>query len=141
MFYFLFIKKALCIDLIDKFVSVSIKDESLGMISILNKNSFSISLNYPCSNIHKCTPYFIDLKPAVYQFECQGSIGRIWGDLNKPGKGGYTSGIIKVNKTTEFYVYIGNIGFFNGVKEMTEDEMAQYPGGATDVRLITSENW
>ena len=130
-----------CNEFIDNFVSISIKDESLGKVSILNKDSNSISLKYPCSNIHKCTPYILDLKKAVYKFECWGSTGEEF-TSTKPGRGGYSSGIIKVKTNSRFYVYIGNIGFFNAVKELTQDySYTQYPGGATDVRLITSENW
>ena len=145
MFSFLFHKKAICNEFIDNFVSVSIKDASLGKVSILKKDSKSISLNYPCSNPHLCTPYIIDLRKATYKFECWGSIGQTWGNFTKSGLGGYTSGIIKVKqKNTKIYVYIGNVGFFNGVKEMTDVAYAiyhPYCGGATDVRLITSENW
>ena len=39
---------------------------------------------------------------------------------NAAGAGGYTSGILYVPILTTFYIYIGNIGFFNAVKNTTE---------------------
>ena len=132
--------------MINKYVSVSLKDQDLGASKFFPLSSSSFYLKYPCSDKQKCTPYIITLERGYYLFECWGSVGGKWTWENyqsTPGYGGYTSGELFIQSRTTFYVYIGNTGFFNAVKGF--DEIAQNvygaPGGATDVRLVASDNW
>ena len=132
--------------MIDKYVKISVKDTSLGSVYILNSNQSSISLGYPCSDPDKCTPYEVEVQRGYYLFECWGSAGNTWKAASKqynstPGYGGYVSGRLRVYQVTKFYVYIGNIGLFNAVKECSTTYYGLPPGGATDVRLNSSEKW
>ena len=134
--------------MIKNFVKISLKDSSKGQINETIQTRKSIVLNYPCSDSSDCTPYVLDVSKGVYKFESWGSKGGEWissgsGDKSTPGLGGYTAGTLFVPKPTKFYVYIGNVGFFNAVKEMKNDISCIYspPGGATDVRLNYSEDW
>ena len=130
--------------MIKKFVKISLKDSSKGKINEIIQTQKSIVLNYPCSNSSDCTPYVLTLSKGVYKFECWGSKGGQWiqsGRKSNPGLGGYTSGTLFVSQPTMFYVYIGNVGFFNAVKEIKANVYGAFPGGATDVRLTYSENW
>ena len=130
--------------MIDKFISVSLKENAAGRsISILSKTYKSISLSYPCgSNSHICTPYIVNIKRGVYKFECLGSIGGNFANAGTPGKGGYTAGTIYLKEEeTRFYVYIGATGFYNAVKEKTSKDSGPSPGGATDIRIKSFNNW
>ena len=127
--------------MINNFVKVSLQDPSKGEIKETFQTRNSIVLDYPCTNSHVCTPYVLDLSKGVYKFECWGSLGQQWVSMSTPGLGAYTSGILYVPKPTKFFVYIGNTGFFNAVKEMESSVRGCYPGGATDVRLNYSEKW
>ena len=128
--------------MIQDYVSISIKNNELGNTKYLSKTKNSISLTYPCLDQHKCTPYVIDIEKGVYKIECWGSAaGKLSYENAKPGLGGYTSGTIFITEKTQLYVYIGNKGFFNAVKELETSVLGVMPGGATDVRLNTSEKW
>ena len=126
--------------MIDQFVHVSLKDGTIGEVTYYLRSKNSISLSYPCKNIHICTPYILDLSEGIYKIECWGAKGR--GSTGVGGLGAYTAGKIYIPKRMKLYAYIGNTGFFNAIKEM-ESEQLQYqnPGGATDLRLNTSEDW
>lgn len=60
-------------------------------------------------------------------------------------KGGYASGIIKLNQSMNLFVYVGEKGgnsknvVFNGMNE--PNTPTHGGGGATDVRLVQTENW
>ena len=125
--------------MIKNFVKISLKNSSKGKINETIQTRKSVVLSYPCNNTNDCTPYVLDVSKGVYKFEGWGSKGAEWG-TSKPGLGGYTSGTLFVSKPTQFFVYIGNIGYFNAVKEMSETH-GILPGGATDVRLNYSDNW
>ena len=127
--------------MINNFVKISLKDSSKGQINETIQTRKSIVLNYPCSDSTICTPYVLDVSKGVYKFESWGSIGGQWNGVSTPGLGGYTSGTLFVPKPTTFYVYIGNVGFFNAVKYAKSYNYGVLPGGATDVRLTYSENW
>ena len=129
--------------MISTFVRVFLKDESAGEVNYINSTSDSYSLGYPCSNNKNCTPYILELKNGKYLFECWGSIGGDWNHKSTPGRGAYTSGILSLkDEKTFLYVYIGSIGFFNAITEVDiGDGVASWPGGATDVRLDSSNNW
>ena len=132
--------------MIKNFVKISLKNSSEKIVEEIQTRK-SLVLNYPCSNSHSCTPYVIELSKGVYKFECWGSKGGGWSSSaitsqkSTPGLGGYTAGNLFVQKPTKFFVYIGNVGFFNAAKEMTHSLNGAFPGGATDVRLNYSENW
>ena len=130
--------------MIKNFAKVTLKDE-IGQIERKEETKKSFILFYPCSTQYKCTPYILQLKPAVYKFECWGSSATMYGSSSShstPGLGGYTSGILYLHHPTTFYVYVGGNGFFNAMKD---DESHPYldtePGGATDIRLNASDKW
>ena len=132
--------------MINHYVSISLSDDTLGNISYLYSSNTSFSLGYPCENKHKCTPYKLEISRGKYLFECWGSVGGIWRDQGKqstPGYGGYTSGILYLYENTTFYVYIGNMGFFNAVQGYEDDinGWLGLPGGATDIRLKATTQW
>lgn len=57
-----------------------------------------------------------------------------------PGYGGYSSGILSLNKNLSFYAFIGSTAMFNALKsELTGNSL--YPGAATDIRLSVNENY
>ena len=66
----------------------------------------SVLLDYPCSSAYSCTPYTITVGSGRYKFECWRAKGT--GNV-RPGYGAYTSGILKTNKLTTFYVHIGKL--------------------------------
>ena len=92
----------------------------------------------------KENPYFIqELNPGRYLFECWGASG---GDETNGGYGGYISGVIRVNKTTNFYVVVGSMGVYNyggfngggaggvGINVANPSPNGYGGGGATDIR-------
>ena len=132
--------------MIHNYIKVSLKDEDVGDVESIYFTNKSILLKYPCSNQHKCTPFVLNVSPGYFLFECWGSVGGTWISTSSlkstPGYGGYTSGILYVPIPTTFYIYIGNIGFFNAVINTTEKTLnCILPGGATDVRLNSSTEW
>ena len=126
--------------MIKNFVKIYLKDSLKGQINEIIQTRKSIVLNYPCSDQNDCTPYVIEVSKGAYKFESWGSKGGQWFN-SKPGLGGYTSGTLFIPKPTTFYVYIGNPGFFNAVKDAKSHNNGVFPGGATDVRLTYSQNW
>ena len=129
--------------MLKNFVTISIKDPTKGTTKENIQTRKSVLLEYPCDNPHVCTPYVVSLHKGVYRFECWGSKGGQWvhgTHKSTPGLGSYTAGTLFLSKATTFYVYIGNTGFFNAVKE-TRATTSAVSGGATDVRLNYSENW
>ena len=46
-----------------------------------------------------------------------------------------------IHKATQFYVYIGATGHFNCVKDDEYPISGQTGGGATDLRLVATDNW
>ena len=131
--------------MIKHFVKTSLQDSSKGTVKETIQTSKSLILKYPCSSSFNCTPYVLKLSAGVYKFECWGSKGEGWEYEDKksnPGLGGYTSGTLYISKPTQFFVYIGTIGFFNALKSFTTiGSTYAAPGGATDVRLKYSEDW
>ena len=127
--------------MIDYFVEISFTNENLGKVKFISKGYRSFSLGYPCSDPHVCAPYRLKLNTGVYKMECWGSIGECWSSSSTPGLGGYTSGYIFIQNPIDMYVFVGNTGFFNAVKEMEKETIGLSPGGATDVRLNISDKW
>ena len=134
--------------MIQNFVKLSLKEKDgvQGRINISQKTKRSFVLSYPCEDSNKCTPYVLKLSSGVYRFECWGSRGGDWesgSSRSTPGLGGYTAGTLFLQNPTTMYVYIGTVGFFNGIKEYEKQFGGVYAtsGGATDVRLKTSDNW
>lgn len=82
-----------------------------------------------------------------YRIELWGASGKYTSYTAAPGKGGYVSGYIDLNKDTKLYVYVGesgnitssnyNVMSFNG-GGYTHSTSSYYGrgGGATDVRLV-----
>lgn len=105
-------------------------------------------------------PKTVHLSPGTFLFQLWGAEGGSWDSENYGGKGAYTDGIIKLEKRTVFYIYIGekgtthtgNVGSapatFNGGGAgyliNTAGVLTHYGssgGGATDVRTIKGESW
>lgn len=76
------------------------------------------------------------IAPAVgyYKFECWGAQGI--GGANA-GKGGYTSGTIKLNEGDTFYIYVGGQNANGGWNGGGATSFGAGGGGATDIRLIS----
>ena len=106
-----------------------------------------LTYKYICQSISTCEPYEVYLVPGFYLFEAWGAQGGA--DKGKPegGKGGYTSGYLKLHKSSLFYIYVGS----HGSSYPNEDEYAYNGGGkaktsgggggATDFRLIKGETY
>ena len=127
--------------MIDSFVHVSLKNQNQEKIKKTYSSTSSFTLQYPCDDPHNCMPYVLDISKGTYLFECWGSSGSSWDQQSTPGLGGYTSGFLTIDQRTTFYVYIGTTGFFNANKGFQRGVNGILPGGATDIRISTSENW
>ena len=125
---------------ITHFVSIKLKNEALSNINITSRTWKSLTLGYPCSNPHKCDAYILDIRPGKYRFECWGSRGGA-SHNSQSGYGGYTSGKIVFHKSKRLYVYVGNPGYFNAMKNLENNHNYAYSGGATDVRLVSGAKW
>ena len=86
-------------------------------------------------------------KTGNYKVELWGAQGMDYDSSNIGGKGGYTSGIISLNKDEHLFVYVGGKGVgktagYNGGATGGSSTDGTYTagGGATDVRLV-SGNW
>jgi len=89
-------------------------------------------------------------KSETFKTKCRGSYKiELWG-AGAPsdaslGFGGYTSGIIELNKKVELYIYVGEAGDKSGNAKFNGGGAGGSPngksgGGATDVRTV-SGNW
>ena len=123
--------------MINNFVKFEIKDNELGTPEASIKRN-SIVFKYPCSDADVCSPYKITLSPGTYKIECWGSKGKSQTSTGKPGLGAYTKGSFAIFKRTVLYGYVGATGRFNSVGPKFGGISG---GGATDVRLQTSELW
>ena len=95
----------------------------------------------------------VEFKPGKYKIELWGGEGG--GGYNATtGKGGYVSGLIKINETQTFYFYIGGRGYdgglslaqggYNGGVRGGDDTLNNNcysggSGGATDMRISPGE--
>ena len=105
---------------------------------------------YPCQSPIKCYPIDITLNRGSYLIECYGASG---GDTERSigGYGAYVSGVIKLKRETQFFLFIGSKGHlirgeqaFNGggrphILANSESHGAS-GGGSTDIRLINSSD-
>ena len=82
--------------------------------------------------------YQVFTAPAVgyYKFECWGAQGT---GGPATGKGGYTSGIKKLNEGDTFYIYVGGQSASGGWNGGGKSSIGNGGGGATDIRLIPGE--
>ena len=91
----------------------------------------------------KDEPYSVYLPKGQYLFQCWGASGS--GNCEgSPGKGGYVSGIISLNKGRTFYVYVGKKGTItkNPQFNYANDNVLYHHGGAaTDIRLEKGNEW
>lgn len=78
------------------------------------------------------------IAPAVgyYKFECWGAQGT---GGSATGKGGYTSGIIKLQEGDTFYIYVGGQNAKGGWNGGGTTTFGNGGGGATDIRLKEGE--
>lgn len=73
---------------------------------------------------------------GYYKFEAWGAQGGSASNGHAGGKGAYTSGIIRLNKDTSLYVYVGGQNGYNGGGTRGSSGGGAVGGGATDIRLI-----
>ena len=123
-------------------IHYQIVDTKLGEENIEKIDFNTLLFSYPCkNNFSQCTPYKVTLSTGLFRIECYGGGGTL---SSSYAGGGYTSGIIKINKTMQLYLYIGYQDSY--FQEMSEGEEIfnggggnieySYTGsGATDVRL------
>ena len=93
----------------------------------------------------------ITLNPGTYKIEAWGASGGVgYGGVNPAGEGGYTSGIVTLDKTTTLYVYVGqqgkqyNVGgsAYNGGGAVFNGDTVHKGGGgggASDIRLTSGD--
>lgn len=117
------------------FVTYSFQSEIYNPKLNVKNTQFSSTFYYPCSNTYQCQPYYIQLRKGVYKFEA-------WAPFTGHEIGSYTSGVIKLIKTSPFFVYIGgmpsgNHGGYNGGGDAYSTK-AEPGAGATDIRLDES---
>ena len=125
-------------------VSFKLENQSAGVVKI-NADFKSYILNYPCENQTICTPYIVTLSRNKYKFELWGAEGGCNG-----GKGGYTTGTLRIKEDTIMYFYIGAKGpeitlkidhtlpAYNGGGLAATGEIqrsAGSGGGGTDIRV------
>ena len=91
----------------------------------------------------KNEPQEVLLPTGKYLFQCWGASGlHIWD--GSPGKGGYTSGIIKLNTSKTFYFYVGKRGALDSTPHFNYDITSEKyirGGAAVDIRLKKGQNW
>ena len=127
--------------MIDNLVKFAVINSQKGEANAV-KSRKSLTLRYPCSNRHDCTPYKLTLNPGNYKIECWGSKGTITHSPAYPGKGAYTRGLIALFSKTELYVYVGATGHFNSYMNTSDFvSISDTGGGSTDVRLVYSDEW
>ena len=105
------------------------------------------TFHYPCESHEVCYPYFVDIPPAIYQFECYGGVG---GDsmCAKGGSAGVTKGVIVIRKKQNFVLYVGATGLKNDIHPIfggggkgskrtlwQDGEGGGSGGGASDIRI------
>ena len=95
--------------------NISIKlDESKGTKNVTFPWSNKVILGSSCTENNECSPYTVKFPPGSYIIDCYGASGT---DIeNDFSMGGHTFGTISLQKTTKFYIYIGQMGHFNGPK-------------------------
>ena len=80
-------------------------------------------------------------RSGIYKLETWGAQGGYRNDANKGGKGGYTQGLVYLNRGDTLYVYVGGSGKthggWNGGGERTV--FKHYGGGATDIRFVSGD--
>ena len=104
---------------------------------------------YPCTNPTICYPIETTLLPGIYHFELWGAQGGSDGS-HYGGRGGYSSGILRLQEHVKAFLYIGAEGTnsrdddrftsysFNGGGKGRGDSVrnATSGGGGTDIRLL-----
>ena len=95
------------------------------------------------------SPQSIWLSKGFYRFECWGASGFLFqkstipvaenGCLTSKGRGGYVSGFIQLNKSTEFFVYVGespNQGEYKPIFNNNNISSHINGAGSTDIRYV-----
>ena len=111
---------------------------------------------YNCESNTYCEPYNKNLRPGLYFLEVWGASGGLYQPgIGVRGKGGYSSGILKLVETTQIYVFIGgcgdnstsrnpSYGGNNGGGNATYTEKGSTTslaggGGGTDIRINSDD--
>ena len=79
----------------------------------IEKSSQYVRFNYPCSDSLSCEAIEIYLSKGIYEVELYGASGggnESIHDSLKPGYGGKVSGVLLLESTQKFYLYIGGEG-------------------------------
>ena len=98
--------------------------------------SNNYTFNYPCSLATTCSPYRVLAKPGIYLLEVWGaSGGSPTDDTRAPG--GYSYGLINLDKTTILYVRVGGKGSM--ATSQTKRTMGGYNGGGDAINSLDSE--
>ena len=133
---------------IHKMISYSISFDDVGNIGSKNVTKYSNSIylfEYPCISNTRCVPYEAVLSRGKYKIECWGASGGLDSFKSGYGRGAYVSGVLTLNASTRFFLYIGgkgsdydkhreiNGGGYNGGGNGKHS--ASGGGGGTDVRL------
>ena len=91
-------------------------------VQVINDSTYI--LPYPCNSLSDCTPYKVSLPAGAYIFEVWGAQG----GTSYGGKGGYSKGLIHLNRQRTAYIFVGGQGgFLNETKGATKPSF--YGGG------------
>ena len=108
------------------------------------------TFNYPCQSSQFCFPYYIELFPGIYQFECYGGIGGA-SSSSAGGKAGITKGIIFIRTKQNFFLYIAAKGIKDDINPVfggggtgssrndVDGTGGGSGGGASDIRLYEDD--
>ena len=118
-------------------VKNGLSNESIYTFKIFRNLSLEYEFN---GNVQE----FIAPYTGKYKFDLWGAQGANFDQVSFGGKGGFTSGTVKLNKGELVYIYVGGDGnemgkgFNGGGKSIQKN---QYGGGASDIRITgTSPN-
>ena len=118
---------------------------NIGSKNITIYNNEIYLFEYPCISNSNCVPYEVELERGQYKIECWGASGGLDYYKAGPSRGAYVSGILTLNKSTNFFLYIGgkgsdtdqlngySSGGFNGGG--SGNNCGSGGGGGTDMRL------
>ena len=110
-------------------------------------------ITYPCPSSTYCSYYKVSLAPGSYLIYVYGAEGGGYDkEGSKGGKGGLSSGVLKLRKTTQYFAFIGAKGVTatSGVPAATfggggsgysngQTEHTSSGGGASDLRTDAND--
>ena len=107
-------------------------------IEVVENETNTIRIPYPCKSSDSCSPYSFTLEPGAYWFKlCGGNGGLDDKYLQKgyktsdfPYAGGCSEGYLLLNHTTKFFLAIGGKGSYGKEIQNNERQKGGYNGGA-----------